>query len=195
MNKMRIAIFASGTGSNAVRLIEHFKEHKSIEVALVLSNKIDAKVLQSAKERGVEVVYKSNEFVSNGQEMTDLMHQFRIDWIVLAGYLRLIPSELVVNFDHKIINVHPSLLPKYGGKGMFGHHVHEAVIQAKEKESGITIHFVNAQFDDGAILAQFRCHVDEKDTAETLYSNKIQYLEHNYFPIVVEKTILNPNYV
>lgn len=191
---IQIAIFASGTGSNAVRLITHFQQHASIRVGLVLSNKSDAKVLESAKNLGVETIYCDQKFVADGEQMKALMHRYKIDWIILAGYLRLIPTELVQAFPDRMINLHPALLPKFGGKGMYGHHVHEAVIEAGEKESGITIHFVNAQYDKGAILAQFRCHVSPDDTPTTLYQNKIQYLEHNYFPVVVEKTILNPVY-
>lgn len=191
---INIAIFASGTGSNAVRLITHFQNHAQISVVLVLSNKPDAKVLESAKKLGIETVIRDNSQVADGEQMKTLMRAFQVDWIVLAGYLRLIPSELVHAFPNKIINLHPALLPRYGGKGMFGHHVHEAVIAAGEKESGITIHLVNSHFDEGAILAQFRCPVSANDTPDTLYSQKIQYLEHNYFPVVVEKTILNPLY-
>lgn len=194
MNKKRLAIFASGTGSNAVKLIEHFSSHEQIEVALVLSNKADAPVLKNTSERGIEAIFRDNTFVANGEQLVELMSEYQIDWIILAGYLRLIPVDLVNAFPRRMINVHPALLPKFGGKGMYGHHVHEAVIEAKEKESGITIHFVDAHFDEGAIIAQFYCPVDSKDTAETLYRNKIQYLEHNYFPLVVEKTLLNPSY-
>lgn len=190
----RIAIFASGTGSNALKLIEHFASHKEVEVTLVLSNKAESAVLNKAKEMGVETQFRDNSFVANGAQMLELMRSYQIDWIVLAGYLRLIPEQLVNAFPKRMINVHPALLPKFGGKGMYGHHVHEAVIAAKEKESGITIHFVDAHFDEGAIIAQFHCPVDSNETAESLYRTKIQYLEHNYFPVVVEKTLLNPSY-
>lgn len=190
----RIAIFASGAGSNAIKLIEHFSSNGKIEVALVLSNKTDAPVLKRASEKGVDAIFRDNSFVADGKQMAELMREYQIDWIILAGYLRLIPEDLVNAFPRRMINVHPALLPKFGGKGMYGHHVHEAVIAAKEKESGITIHFVDAYFDEGAIIAQFHCPVDTNETAESLYRTKIQYLEHNYFPVVVEKTLLNPSY-
>ncbi len=194
MKKMKVALFASGTGSNAVKLIEYFKGHDHIEVALVLSNNLNAKVLTSSDVLGVRNMYRDNSFVADGNALTSLMEENEIDWIVLAGYLRLIPETLIEAYPGRIINLHPALLPKYGGKGMYGHHVHEAVIANKEKESGITIHMVNARFDEGMILAQFHCPVEAGDTPESLYSEKIQYLEHNFFPVVVEKTILNPLY-
>lgn len=193
MNKTKIAIFASGAGSNAVKLIEYFKEHSSIEVAMVLSNKIDAKIMTTASDMGIRTVFRDNHFVADGRQLSAFMEENAIEWIVLAGYLRLIPGELVEAYPGRIINIHPALLPNYGGKGMYGTNVHRAVLENKEKESGITIHFVNTKFDDGTILAQFRCPVDPGDTPESLYS-KIQYLEHNYFPVVIEKTLLNPLY-
>jgi phosphoribosylglycinamide formyltransferase 1 len=194
MKEINLAIFASGTGSNAVRLIEHFKDHPRVKIKLVLSNKLDAKVIESARQRGVESVFKDNSFVANGELLNQLMQDHQIHWIILAGYLRLIPSELTIAFPNRIINLHPALLPKFGGKGMFGNHVHEAVIANKEKESGISIHFVNEHFDEGNLIAQFHCPVLPTDTPESLFS-KIQYLEHSFFPIVVERTILNPAYV
>jgi phosphoribosylglycinamide formyltransferase 1 len=194
MKEINLAIFASGTGSNAVRLIEHFKDHPRIKIKLVLSNKLDAKVIESARQRGVETVFKDNSFVANGELLNQLMQDHQIHWIILAGYLRLIPSELTIAFPNRIINLHPALLPKFGGKGMFGNHVHEAVIANKEKESGISIHFVNEHFDEGNLIAQFHCPVLSTDTPEGLFS-KIQYLEHSFFSIVVERTILNPAYV
>jgi phosphoribosylglycinamide formyltransferase-1 len=150
--------------------------------------------MESARLRGVESVFKDNSFVANGELLKQLMQDYQIHWIILAGYLRLIPSELTIAFPNRIINLHPALLPKFGGKGMFGNHVHEAVIANKEKESGISIHFVNEHFDEGNLIAQFHCPVHPIDTPESLFS-KIQYLEHSFFPIVVERTILNPAYV
>lgn len=193
MNKTKLAIFASGTGSNAIKLIEYFKGHPSIEVEMVLSNKIDAKIMTTASDMGIRTVFRDNHFVADGEQLSAFMEENGIEWIVLAGYLRLIPVELVEAYPGRIINLHPALLPDYGGKGMYGNNVHRAVLENKEKESGITVHLVNSKFDDGAILAQFRCPVTPDDNPETLYT-KIQYLEHNYFPVVVEKTILNPLY-
>lgn len=190
MEQQRIAIFASGTGSNAVNLIRFFAHDDAVEVAFVLSNKADAKVLESAKALGVTTFHYTNQEVADGEFLVNLCREHRIDWIVLAGYLRLIPSELIAAYDHKMINLHPSLLPNYGGKGMHGHHVHEAVIANKEPESGITIHYVNEAFDDGAIIAQFHCSLDTTDTVETLAA-KIHYLEQAYLPTVVQKTVCN----
>lgn len=190
MNKTRIAIFASGTGSNAINLIHHFKNHASIEVGFVLSNKKDAPVLASAKELGIEVLYHSNADVSNGAFLVKLCKSHKIDWVILAGYLRLIPTQLIQAFDNKIINLHPSLLPKYGGKGMHGVHVHEAVMINNEIESGITIHFVNEEFDKGRVIAQFTCSISDKDSVASL-AQKIHVLEQSYLPTVIEKTIVN----
>ena len=190
MNKTRIAIFASGTGSNAINLIRYFKNHPTIEIGFVLSNKSDAPVLNSAKELGVEVMCYNNEELAKGDFLVQLCKSHQIDWIMLAGYLRLIPTELIHFFENKIINLHPSLLPSYGGKGMHGSHVHEAVIANKELESGITIHYVNEEFDKGRIIAQFRCAINSNDTTSTL-AQKIHVLEQSYLPIVVEKTIIN----
>lgn len=190
MNKIRIGIFASGTGSNAINLIRYFNNHPTIEVGFVLSNKSDAPVLNAAKELGIEVLYHSNQEVANGDFLIQICQSHQINWIILAGYLRLIPSELIQHFENKIINLHPSLLPKYGGKGMHGSHVHNAVIANKEAESGITIHFVNEEFDKGRIIAQFTCSIGVNDSADTL-AKKIHILEQSYLPIVVEKTIIN----
>lgn len=192
MEKQRLAIFASGTGSNAVNLIHSFRTDDRIEVAFVLSNKSDAKVLNSAKELGVPSYAFTNTEVANGDFLKSFCEEHQVDWIVLAGYLRLVPAELIRAFDGKMINLHPALLPNYGGKGMHGRHVHEAVIANKEKESGISIHFVNEEFDKGALIAQFHCALNSEDTVETLEA-KIRYLEQTYLPTVVQGTLLNEN--
>ncbi|MCH2223543.1 MAG: phosphoribosylglycinamide formyltransferase [Crocinitomicaceae bacterium] len=188
MNKNRIAIFASGTGSNAVNLIRNFKQNESMDVAFVLSNKSTAQVLVSSKELGIKTYSYSNEEVSDGQFLLDLCSSENIDWVVLAGYLRKIPNDFTLGYANKIINLHPSLLPKFGGKGMYGSHVHKAVIEAKEIRSGITVHLVNEEFDKGEILAQFTCPLSSLDTVESL-AYKIHQLEQAYLPIVVETTI------
>jgi phosphoribosylglycinamide formyltransferase-1 len=190
MNKTRIAVFASGTGSNAINLIRYFNNHPTIEIGFVLSNKSDAPVLNSAKDLGITVIHHTNDEVANGDFLVQLCQSHQINWIMLAGYLRLIPGQLIQQFENKIINLHPSLLPKHGGKGMHGGHVHEAVINNKEIESGITIHFVNEEFDKGRILAQFRCSINSNDTNASL-AQKIHVLEQSYLPVVVEKTIIN----
>lgn len=186
--KKRIAIFASGTGSNAERFMEHFKLSPLAEIALVLSNNKDAGVLAKASIRQVPTAVVSNAEARSGALMTSLMAEHRIDFIVLAGYMRLIPIELTRAYDHKMVNIHPSLLPKYGGKGMYGSHVHEAVVAAKEKESGITIHKVNEVYDDGEVLFQATCTVTSEDNADTL-AQKIHGLEHRHYPEVVEKLL------
>lgn len=190
MNKVRIAIFASGTGTNAINLIRYFKEHEQIEVSFVLSNKSDAPVLTSANDLGVHVLNFSNQEVADGDFLTRICRENKIDWIVLAGYLRLIPASFIQAFDGRIINLHPALLPKYGGKGMHGSHVHKAVIENKETTSGITIHFVNEEFDKGEIIAQFSCPVAPSDSAEDVAA-KIHRLEQDHLPVVIENTILN----
>lgn len=189
MIKHRVAIFASGTGSNAVNLINTFKGNDQIEVAFVLSNNSAARVLDSAKELGVKTYCYSNEEVADGAFLTNLCLEEKIDWIVLAGYLRLIPSELIAEYSNKLINLHPSLLPKYGGKGMYGSNVHKAVLENNEKESGITIHYVNQEFDKGRIIAQFHCAIAPEDQQSDLES-KIRHLEQAYLPIVIQNTIL-----
>jgi phosphoribosylglycinamide formyltransferase-1 len=190
MQKQRIAIFASGTGSNAVNLIHFFKGHPSIDVAFVLSNNEDAPVLSSAKKLDVPVLYYPNDVVAKGHFLVSICEEQQVDWIVLAGYLRLVPGSLIDNYADKIINLHPALLPNYGGKGMYGRNVHKAVIANQESESGITIHFVNREFDKGRIIAQFHCALDQTDTIESLES-KIRYLEQSYLPIVIQNTILS----
>lgn len=190
MTKIRVAIFASGTGSNAVNLIHFFKNHDSIEIAFVLSNKADAPVLGSAQNLGIKTISCSNPEAGETGFLSNICRDENIDWIVLAGYLRLIPTGLIQAFPNKIINVHPSLLPKYGGKGMHGRNVHTAVIRNRETQSGITIHFVNEEFDSGRIIAQFHCALNQNDTIESLEA-KIRYLEQSYFPVVVQTTLLN----
>jgi phosphoribosylglycinamide formyltransferase-1 len=190
MQKKRIAIFASGTGSNAVNLIQFFEGNDQIDVAFVLSNKADAKVLSTARDLGVTSLHFDNQQVADGSFLVSLCQEHQVDWVILAGYLRLIPSELIAAFDRKMINLHPSLLPNYGGKGMHGSNVHKAVIANKEAASGITIHFVNEEFDKGEIIAQFHCRLTEVDTVSTLES-KIRFLEQTYLPTVVRGTILN----
>lgn len=188
MSKKRLGIFASGTGSNAMNLIQYFNGHEEIEVAFVLSNNAQARILETAAEAGITTLCFSNAEVSDGAFLINICREHNVDWVMLAGYLRLIPGSFIEAYHDKIINLHPSLLPKYGGKGMYGHFVHEAVIANREKESGITIHFVNQEFDKGRIIAQFHCDLDENDDQHSL-AYKIHELEQTYVPIVVESTI------
>lgn len=190
MDKKRVAIFASGSGSNAMNLIQHFKGHSSIEVAFVLTNNSNAGIIEKAEGVGIKTIVLSNADVAQGDVLIELCNRENISWIVLAGYLRLVPADFIDGYENRIINLHPALLPKFGGKGMFGEHVHRAVVESGEAESGITIHFVNSEFDKGRIIAQFKCRVNMGDTAKDV-DRKIRVLEQSYLPTVVEKTILN----
>ena len=189
MGKKRLAIFASGNGSNAINLIKHFDEHPIIETAFVLTNNAKAGIIDKAERSGVKIIVLSNTDVSSSTVLDSICKEENVSWIVLAGYLRLVPSNFIDRFENKIINLHPALLPKFGGKGMFGQNVHRAVVESGERESGITIHFVNEEFDKGQIIAQFRCYVSQDDTAEDI-DKKIRVLEQSYLPVVVENTIL-----
>ena len=190
MNSKNIAIFASGSGSNALNLIAYFKDDAEINVSFVLSNKKDAPIVEKAKNAGVKVITCTNEEAADDSFLLSLCKNHSIDWIVLAGYLRLIPANLIRAYSNKMINLHPSLLPNYGGKGMFGHHVHEAVLANKESRTGITIHFVNEQFDKGEIIAQFQTSI-LGFTSISEIEGAIRVLEHSYLPVVVRTTIIN----
>lgn len=192
MNKKRLAIFVSGTGSNALNIIDHFKDHLQIEVGFVLSNKKDSPVIEACAARNVSVHVFTNSEVADGSLLLDVCLREKIDYIVLAGYLRLIPLDFIHVYNEKIFNIHPSLLPKFGGHGMYGDRVHQAVLEANEGCSGISIHLVNEHFDEGRILAQFSCLVKDGDTISDL-KKRIQKLEHAYFPVVIEKTITLEN--
>lgn len=188
MAKRRLALFASGTGSNALKIMDHFSTHPEIEIGFLLSNKKDAPVVQASEMKGIKVFTFTNEEVANGTLLVEKCIEEKIDYIILAGFLRKIPTQLTRHFSDKMINIHPSLLPKYGGQGMYGKFVHEAVIKNKDQETGITIHYVNEHFDEGRIIAQFHCAVEASDTVESVQI-KIQQLEHAYFPFVIEQTI------
>lgn len=190
MQKKRIAIFASGKGSNALNIIDHFKDHEKIEVGVIITNRREAPVVQGAHDEGIDVVCLSNEAAEDASVLIKVCKEHSIDHIVLAGYLRKIPVDLIADFEERIINIHPALLPKYGGKGMYGDFVHGAILKNKETETGITIHYVNENFDEGRIIAQFHCPVFEMDTLENI-RERIQRLEKNYFPFVIEQTLLN----
>ena len=185
---VRIAILASGSGTNAQRLIEHFHRHPAARVELVCCDRPRAFVLQRAWDLGLPSYLFNGKTLRDGTLQRELVAQ-RVDLIVLAGFMRLIPAEMVHAFPDRIINIHPALLPKYGGKGMYGSRVHESVIAAGEKESGITIHMVNERYDEGEHLAQFRCEVLSTDTPETL-ADRIHALEHAHYPVVVERCVV-----
>lgn len=184
----RLAIFASGAGSNAKNIINHFQNHPHIRVELVVCNRPQAGVVDIARQAGIDLLLiDKKEFNEHGY-----LEEFKkrgITHLILAGFLLKIPEILISHFPDKIFNLHPSLLPAFGGKGMYGNAVHTAVLAAREIKSGITIHMVNAEYDRGAIIAQFSCPIDEFDTCDSL-SKKIQKLEHLHFPKVIEETIL-----
>ncbi len=183
-----IAIFASGTGSNAEKIIDYFRANTQIQVALVISNKPDAKVLDMAAANKIPtLVIDRQSFYSNNKILSDLSSH-NIDFIVLAGFLWLTPKYLVEAFNKRIINIHPALLPKYGGKGMYGHHVHEAVKKANEPETGITIHFVNEFYDEGTTIFQARCPINTDDSPADI-AKKVLTLEHYHLPRVIEQLL------
>ena len=184
----KIAIFASGSGSNAEQIISYFQSNKQVEVAVILSNKADAFVLERAKKFGIPTKVFDRPTFRKTENVLQTLQQHKIDLVVLAGFLWLIPSYLVKAFPNRIINIHPALLPKYGGKGMYGMHVHQAVIDAGEKESGITIHYVNEEYDEGQIIFQATCPLNKDETPETL-AEKIHTLEHAHFPQVIDDVL------
>jgi phosphoribosylglycinamide formyltransferase 1 len=188
-----IIIFASGAGSNAKAIINYFRHTGNVKIALIVSNKTDAGVLGIAAEEEIPaVIIDKQQFHS--EEFKDTLKSHSPSLIVLAGFLWKIPDNIVAEFPHTIINIHPALLPKYGGKGMYGMNVHEAVITAGEQESGITIHYVNEVYDSGNILLQARCIVTNTDTATSL-AQKIHRLEYYFFPRSIEYLLgeLYPN--
>lgn len=183
--KKRIAIFASGSGSNAQKIMEHFRRSNEIEVSLILTNNSDAYVLQRADNFEIPShIFDKKEFYES-DKIINLIKNLNVDLIVLAGFLWLIPQNLLKAFPNKIINIHPALLPKYGGKGMYGDRVHLAILAAKESESGVTIHFVNSEFDEGEIIHQSKFKIDKSDDLK-MVKFKVQQLEHLYFPKVIE---------
>lgn len=184
----KIAIFASGAGSNAEKIIAHLKNHASIKVSLIVCNKAGAGVLGIASTHQIPTLLIEKERFFRGDAYLPELRNRNIGFVVLAGFLWKVPDALVAAYPNKIINIHPALLPKYGGKGMYGMHVHEAVIAAGEKESGITIHYVNEHFDEGAPIFQATCPIEPGDTPEKL-AEKIHVLEHRHFPEVVERVV------
>jgi len=184
-----IAIFASGEGTNAQRIIDYFKDSDKIKVALVVSNKASANVLNRAKKEGIPTVVITRDVLYGIDILLPVLQKAKVDFIVLAGFLLMIPSYLIEAFPNKIINIHPALLPKYGGKGMYGMNVHTAVVQAGETETGISIHYVNEHYDEGEIIAQHSCTISKEDTAETVAA-KIHELEYEFFPKAIERAIL-----
>lgn len=186
--KKRIAIFASGSGSNAQKLMEYFKKHQEAEVVIVLTNNPEAYVIQRADNFEIPThIFDKHEFIETN-DIVNLLKNLQIDLIVLAGFLWLIPNNLLEEFPNQIINIHPALLPKFGGKGMYGDRIHRTILEAGEVENGITIHFVNEKFDEGEIIYQSRFKIDKNDTLETI-KFKGQQLEHLHYPRIVENLV------
>ncbi len=187
-----IAIFASGSGTNAENIIRYFSNRNSAKVVLVLSNRREAGVLKRAEALGVNTyIFDRNDFYVSGSVLDHLI-QNNIDLIVLAGFLWLVPDDVIKQYEGRIINIHPALLPAYGGKGLYGDKVHNSVILNNEKESGITIHYVNNKYDEGDIIFQAKCKVEPSDTPESLAS-RIHALEYKYFPEVIEQLVIKPD--
>lgn len=187
--KTHIAIFASGSGTNAEEIIRYFKNHEQINVALVLSNNPDAYVLERAKSHQIPtLVFDRNTFYRE-TSVDEALVKYGIEFIVLAGFMWLMPARIVKQYSDKMINIHPALLPAYGGKGMYGMHVHEAVVKNRETQTGITIHLVNEEYDKGKILFQAKCPVEPTDTAHDVAA-KVHALEYAHYPSVIGQTIL-----
>lgn len=183
----RIAILASGEGTNAERIIRYFSETNTAEVAVVITNKAHAGVLERAARLGIPSEFIPPQEFAGGKAL-ETIHRYRADFIVLAGFLLKVPGDILHDYPDKIVNIHPALLPKFGGKGMYGSHVHEAVIAAHEKESGITIHYINEHYDQGSIIFQAKCPVLPEDTPETL-ATRVHQLEYEHFPKIIESIV------
>lgn len=188
MNKVNVAVFVSGGGTNCENLITYFKESETVNIALVISNKADAYALVRAKRHGVPTAVVPKAEFHDEQKVLQLLRDYDIQFIVLAGFLPLVPDYLINAFPRRIINLHPALLPKFGGKGMWGHHVHEAVKAAGETETGMTVHYVTPVCDGGEIIAQYHVSLSPTDTVDDI-AEKEHQLEMLYFPTIVEKVL------
>ena len=184
----RIAIFASGSGSNAEKICEYFSNRTDVEVSLILTNNPQAGVIQRARKLHIPVVVFDRKTFYETNRILNLLQNDGIDFIVLAGFMMLIPKFLVKGYPDRMVNIHPALLPKHGGKGMYGHFVHEAVVEAKDKQSGITIHFVNEHYDEGNIIFQATCDVLQTDSPDDV-ALKVQALEHQHYPRVIDEVV------
>ena len=185
---IRLALFASGNGTNVEQIAEYFKNNPEVRIEIVIANKPDAFVRKRAARLGIEDIYFDKEDFYQTNKVLDCLIARRIDWIILAGFLWLVPQNLLNQYESRIINIHPALLPKYGGKGMYGHHVHQAVVANGERQTGITIHLVNEEYDKGKILFQASCNISKQDKVEDV-ANKIHALEKTRFPSVIASTI------
>ena len=183
-----VAIFVSGSGTNCENIIRYFKDSEEVKISLVLSNKADAYALVRAKNLNVPTAIMNKNDFNDREKMMTLMKEYEIEFIVLAGFLLIVPDFLIEAYDRRMINIHPALLPKYGGKGMWGHHVHEAVKAAGETETGMTVHWVTPVVDSGEIIAQYRCTITPDDTVDDI-AEKEHQLEMTYFPKVIEQVL------
>lgn len=190
MPPKRLAIFASGSGSNAEKIAEYFAQHPSVEISFILCNKPEAGVIARARKLHIPVVLFDRKTFYETNKITELLQNQQIDLVVLAGFMWLVPASMVRAFPQQILNIHPALLPKFGGEGMYGHFVHEAVVAAQETTSGITIHYVNEHYDEGAIVFQASCPVLPTDTP-AMVAAKVQVLEHEHYPAVIDKLLLD----
>jgi phosphoribosylglycinamide formyltransferase-1 len=189
MTKKRLSIFASGSGSNAEKFFEHFRNHPKIEIVSVFTNNKSAGVIERANRFDIPYHVHNRTYWETGEEIIKILKEEKVDFIVLAGFMLLIPEQLVKVFSDKIFNIHPALLPKFGGQGMYGSNVHKAVKAAGETESGLTIHFVNEHYDEGKIIFQEKCQLEPTDSAEDIAA-KVLKLEHKNYPKVVEQEVL-----
>ncbi len=184
----KIAIFASGSGTNAQNIYDYFSENKKAKIRVIITNKNDAYVLQRAKKMNIPSKYFNRTEFFESDLIVDFLNKNEIDLIVLAGFLWLIPQNILQKYKNRIINIHPALLPKYGGKGMFGHHVHQAVVDNNDTQSGITIHYVNEKYDDGEIIFQAFCDISKTDKADDI-AKKVHKLEYEHYPKIIENIL------
>ena len=186
---IRLAVMASGSGSNAENIVKYFSHSTEIEVAAIITNKADAYVLERAQYLHVPSYVMSRADMVGTDKLLNLLIELNVDWVILAGFLVLLPESIVNKYDGKILNIHPSLLPKFGGKGMFGDKVHKAVVEAREKETGITIHKIDANYDEGTTIFQAKIRVEPLDNAEKV-AQKVHALEYKFYPKIIENLIL-----
>lgn len=189
-DKHKIAIFASGSGTNAEKFFEKFKDHPEAEVSVLLTNNPKAGVIARAERFGIPAKIFDKPTFTQTDQIVHYLQEIGVEFIVLAGFMWLVPANLIQAFPNRMVNIHPALLPAYGGKGMYGMYVHQAVKEAGEKSTGITIHYVNEKYDDGQIVFQTSCIIDTEDTPEDI-ANKVHALEYQYYPKVVEELIKN----
>lgn len=185
-----LAIFASGSGTNAENIVRYFSDSKQIGVKCILTNAKNAGVLDRAKRLNISSYYFPTNEIKKSDGVLDCLHNHQIDYIVLAGFLALIPSKIVAEFSNRILNIHPALLPAYGGKGMYGDNVHKAVLANRETESGISIHYVNEKYDEGKLIVKAYCPVFQDDSIESL-ANRVHKLEYRYYPQAIAQVILD----